>query len=105
MKIIVVCENLMQFHNYVNAMLACNISSVATTYKECKCHCALCRIERYGTSVCVEELKFLFCKNKYALYGYTFYKNDQLVKVGSWYNIPQETLKEIEDQFTTRQDK
>jgi len=93
MKIIVICENMPQFDNYVDAVLH---DESKLTKKRI--------VRKNGSSVIVhiDDLEFIFCRNPDTLRGRSFDKDDHIVKVGSWYNIPVDTIDNIVAMFMMR---
>ena len=90
MKIIVMCENVPQFREYVGSMLRNrNQIPVKISFKGC------------GDAT-IDSVQFLYCNNPNTLRGRSFGKDDRIVKVGSWYNIPAETQEEIVTAFMAR---
>jgi len=83
--IIVIAESMLQFKNYVNSALKNEITI------ECKLN-----------QVKIKETIFLWIRDYRSLFGYQFSEDSKLVKVGSWYNLPEKELIAIEMAFKVR---
>lgn len=92
MKILVMCENLMQFNDYVQAALNDKSKLTRKTVKRNGC----------DIIIHIDDLEFIFCKNSLTLRGRSFGENDRIVKIGSWYNIPEKVQEDIVTQFMAR---
>lgn len=94
MIVLVMCETKLQFHNYVHAIIE---DESKLPVKRTIIGDGSSRIIKR-----IDDLEFLFCRDYHILIGRTFSKNDYIVKVGSWYNIPSETQEKIVTQFMSR---
>jgi len=83
--IVVIAENLTQFNDYVDKVLESEIE-VKNQYNRIK----------------IEAIEFLWVLNHYNLVGRNFSKDSKIVKVGSWYNLPKDELKAIEENFESK---
>lgn len=83
--IVVIAENLVQFNDYVRSVK----HSKLKTYS-------------FNGHFKIAELEFLWIRSRYNMAGYTFSKDSELVKVGSWYNLPKGDIKDIEEYFESR---
>ena len=91
MKIIVVCETLQQFREYVGSMLRDrNKLPIKVSFNSCSDICN------------IDSVQFLFCNQPFILKGRSFGKDDYIVKVGSWYNISKKVQEEIVTEFMAR---
>jgi hypothetical protein len=86
--IVVVAENKTQFQDYVDRQLE-------------KKQIELVKSQR-PNKIELEQVTFLWVKDEYQLRGYSLPENSQLLLVGSWYNISQETLDKIQNSFKLR---
>ena len=93
MKIVVMCETLLQFNEYVNAVL--HDESLLTIKRT---------VRRNGSGVIVhtDDLEFIYCKHPDTLRGRTFSKDDHIMRVGAWYNIPVDVQEDIIAYFMLR---
>ena len=85
------CENIEEFRTYVGAMLR-NRNKIP----------AKVSYNGSSTTLDIESVQLIFCRHPNTLKGYTFGKDDYIVKVGSWYNISIEIQEEIVTEFMTR---
>ena len=83
--IVVIAENLTQFNDYVESVK----------------HSKIKIYERPG-HLKIEALEFLWVRSAYNMMGYTFSEDSELVKIGSWYNLPKEEIKIMEEYFESR---
>ena len=100
MKVIVMCETFLQFRNYVDSVTNLYLSLLQNKTKLPATRTIL------NTNLCItihiEDIEFIFCKNLYALKGRTFNSSDYIIKVGSWYNIPEKEQEAIITEFMSR---
>lgn len=96
MKIVVVCENITQFEDYVAAAVLDKSVVPGRAVKHA--------VGKGIITLQTEDIEFIFCNNPYMLKGRSFRKHDQLVKVGSWYRIPNEYQTAIMDEFRVRKE-
>lgn len=92
MKIVVIAETVQQFKLYVESSMGTQIAKIAER-----------TFTTYGNKVTARiegEIEYIFCNNKWHLCGYTFTKEDKIVQVGTWYNLP--NAEELECNFNSR---
>jgi hypothetical protein len=59
-------------------------------------------VHKHPESVTVEGVKFMHITDEHQLRGYALGPDSELVKVGTWYELPQTTIQGIESQFRMR---
>lgn len=85
--IIVIAGNLVQFQDFVKSV------EKKRTF-----------VHSGKSKITIEGVTFLFVDNYLKLCGYALGKNAELVKVGTWYELPAEEIENIEKTFEVRRE-
>ena len=94
MKIVVMCGNMGQFREYVGSMLRDrNKIPAKVSFNGC------------SSVADIDSVQFIYCNSSFMLKGRSFSKDDCIIKVGSWYNIPTVTQEAIVTEFMARTEK
>ena len=83
--VIVIAGHREQFKAFVKTVLAKNIF-----------------IHDHPNSVVMEGVTFKHVTNGIQLRGFALGQGSELIKVGTWYELPSQTIMEIEEQFHAR---
>lgn len=59
-------------------------------------------IHDHPNSVVMEGVTFMHVTSELQLRGFTLGQGSELIKVGTWYELPTETITKIEEQFHAR---
>lgn len=83
--VIVIAGHKEQFRTFVDTVLAKGVF-----------------VHKRANSVTVEGVTFMYVTSDIQLRGYVLEPGSELIKVGTWYELPTETITKIEEQFHAR---